>query len=72
MRVMQTEYRIDRYQDTYFVIDSYEQLFEETAPDFTPLYEKLKTLPAIDPSHVLPGDTLVSNVNPVDQRRQAA
>jgi phenylalanine-4-hydroxylase len=41
-RIMRTEYLIDRYQDTYFVIDSFEQLMRETAPDFTPLYRRLK------------------------------
>lgn len=51
MRVMQTEYRIDRFQDTYFVIDNYEQLFRETAQDFTPLYARLRDLPTLDPSN---------------------
>jgi phenylalanine-4-hydroxylase len=41
-RIMRTEYLIDRYQDTYFVIDSFEHLMRETAPDFTPLYGRLK------------------------------
>jgi phenylalanine-4-hydroxylase len=41
-RIMRTEYLIDRYQDTYFVIDSFEQLMRETAPDFTPIYARLK------------------------------
>lgn len=50
MRVMQTEYRIDRFQDTYFVIDSYDQLFRETAQDFAPLYPRLRQLPTLDPS----------------------
>jgi phenylalanine-4-hydroxylase len=40
--IMRTEYLIDRYQDTYFVIDSFEHLMRETAPDFTPLYARLK------------------------------
>ena len=44
-RIMRTEYRIDRYQDTYFVIDSFEQLMRETEPDFTPLYARLRALP---------------------------
>ena len=35
---MRTRYRIDTYQKTYFVIDSYEQLMEATTPDFTPIY----------------------------------
>ena len=41
LRCMRTRYNIDSYQETYFVIDSFEQLFELTAPDFTPLYEQL-------------------------------
>lgn len=67
-RVMQTEYRIDRYQDTYFVIDSFQQLFDETSVDFAPIYEKLKTLEPIDPSVVLPTDTLVSRSASVNQK----
>ena len=42
-RVMCTEYQIDRYQETYFVIDSFEQLMRETAPDFTPIYARLRS-----------------------------
>jgi phenylalanine-4-hydroxylase len=37
-RCMRTRYKIDDYQATYFVINSFDQLFELTAPDFTPLY----------------------------------
>jgi phenylalanine-4-hydroxylase len=49
-RMLRTEYRIDRYQDCYFVIDSFEQLMRETAPDFTPIYDRLRRLPALDPA----------------------
>jgi len=42
-RAMRTEYQIDRFQETYFVIDSFEQLMHETAPDFTPIYARLKS-----------------------------
>ena len=41
-RIMRTEYIIDRYQETYFVIDSFDQLLRETAPDFTPIYARLQ------------------------------
>jgi phenylalanine-4-hydroxylase len=41
-RIMRTEYQIDRYQEKYFVIDSFEQLMRETAPDFTPIYARLR------------------------------
>ena len=42
-RIMRTEYQIDRYQDTYFVIDSFEHLMRETTPDFAPIYARLKS-----------------------------
>ena len=42
-RVMRTRYRIDDLQDGNFVIDSFEQLFEATRPDFTPYYEALRS-----------------------------
>ncbi len=38
-RTMRTRYKIDTYQQTYFVIDSFEQLFAMTEPDFGPVYE---------------------------------
>ncbi len=42
-RIMRTRYRIDSYQKTYFVIDSFEQLMAATGPDFRPVYERLAT-----------------------------
>lgn len=48
-RVMRTEYQIDRYQDAYFVIDSFERLMRETAPDFTPIYARLREQPTLRP-----------------------
>lgn len=46
-RMLRTEYQIDRYQTTYFVIDSFAQLMRDTAPDFAPIYERLRALPAL-------------------------
>jgi phenylalanine-4-hydroxylase len=59
MRIMRTEYRIDDLQDGYFVIDSFDQLFAATGPDFTPYYESLNHLDDIPPGATLPEDTLV-------------
>jgi phenylalanine-4-hydroxylase len=56
MRIMRTEYRIDDVQETYFVIDSYDQLFEATRPDFTPYYRALKRQPDIAPGALIAGD----------------
>ena len=47
LRCMRTRYNIDSYQQTYFVIDNFQQLFDMTAPDFTPLYEQLKGMQEI-------------------------
>ena len=44
-RTMRTRYKIDTYQQTYFVIDSFEQLFDMTAADFAPMYERLRGMP---------------------------
>jgi len=41
-RLMRTKYRIDSYQASYFVIDSFDQLFAATAPDFTPIYRAVR------------------------------
>ena len=57
-RIMQTRYRIDSYQKTYFVIDSYEQLMEATRPDFTPIYARLAGQPSHPAGAVLSGDAV--------------
>ena len=44
LAAMSTPYRIDRYQDTYFVIAGFASLLEETAPDFAPHYAALKAV----------------------------
>jgi phenylalanine-4-hydroxylase len=46
-RVLRTEYDIDDFQKAYFVIDSFAQLFDETAQDFAPIYEELLPLPSV-------------------------
>ena len=55
-RVMRTRYRIDRFQETYFVIDDFAQLFAATRPDFTPIYREIAVLPDLDPDAVLECD----------------
>jgi phenylalanine-4-hydroxylase len=59
-RIMRTRYRIDTYQKTYFVIDSYAQLMHATEPDFTPLYAELATQESIPAGNVLPSDFVYS------------
>jgi phenylalanine-4-hydroxylase len=55
-RVLRTVYEIDDYQKTYFVIDSFAQLFGETGRDFTPIYEQVARLPGCRPDLAVEGD----------------
>jgi len=59
LRVMRTNYRIDDYQQGYFVIPSFEALLRATAEaDFAPVYAALETLDDVAPDAVLPDDRL--------------
>ncbi len=55
-RIMRTDYRYDKLQESYFVIENFEQLFDATRPDFTPVYDALRPLPTIEPYTLLSGD----------------
>lgn len=60
-RVMRTLYRIDDYQQTYFVIDSFDQLLRATLDtDFAPLYARLKNLPDLAITDILPDDAVIT------------
>lgn len=55
-RVMTTDYRIDDYQQTYFVIDGFRELLAATLQDFGPVYERVKAAPTLAIDAVLEGD----------------
>ncbi len=60
-RVMRTDYLIDAYQKTYFVIDSFEQLFHDSySRDFAPIYSAYRDLPHLIPDALLPSDVVVT------------
>jgi phenylalanine-4-hydroxylase len=56
LRVMRTRYKIDTFQQTYFVIDGFDQLFRETEPDFTPLYAQVASQETLVANALLPSD----------------
>jgi phenylalanine-4-hydroxylase len=60
-RVMRTEYRIDDFQESYFVISSFEALFAETYKDFATLYRKLADGPVYKPRDVLAADQVLTH-----------
>ena len=55
-RIMRTRYRIDSFQKTYFVIDSYEQLMDATRADFSPIYARLAHESSLPAGTVLDAD----------------
>jgi phenylalanine-4-hydroxylase len=59
LRIMRTRYKIDTFQETYFVIRDFRELFEATAPDFTPHYEALRGLESHAPGAVLGTDRVL-------------
>jgi len=60
-RLMSTNYIIDDFQKTYFVIDSFEQLLEDCYADFGKLYEDTKDVKPIEPHEILPSDDLLQH-----------
>ncbi len=70
-RVMRTEYRIDDFQETYFVIRDLDELLEFTRIDFAPLYERARTAPALQPGDVLPGDEVFTRGDGSYHRQRA-
>ena len=61
LRVMRTHYRIDDFQQNYFVISSIDELLTVTVKtDFAPLYARLDILPDIFASEVLADDVLIA------------
>ncbi len=62
-RVMRTQYRIDDFQESYFVIDDLAQLLELAQIDFAPLYQRIAGLPDYQPGSVLPSDRVLARGN---------
>ena len=60
-RVMRTEYRIDDFQQNYFVVPSFDELLRVTVEtDFAPLYREILAEPDIPIAAILPGDRVIT------------
>lgn len=59
-RVLQTHFQIDDFQDNYFVIDSFQQLFDETLDDFAPIYKELDGAPEYASGTLLAADSAIT------------
>jgi phenylalanine-4-hydroxylase len=59
-RVMRTNYIIDDFQQTYFVIDSFQSLLDECYRDFGPIYEWIGKASDIAPDQLIDNDRIVN------------
>jgi phenylalanine-4-hydroxylase len=59
-RVMRTHYRIDDFQETYFVINHLDELLSLANIDLAPLYAQVQHQPEYAPGQVLPEDVVLS------------
>ncbi len=59
-RVMRTRYRIDDFQESYFVIGNLDELLQLAHIDFGPHYQRIEAQPEYDPGQVLAGDRVLS------------
>jgi len=59
-RVMRTKYIIDDFQQTYFVIESFEWLLEHCYRDFDSLYAEVKTQSDIEAHETLASDVVLT------------
>ena len=59
-RVMRTRYRIDDFQESYFVLGSLDELLELARIDFLPIYQRVEGRPEFEPGQVLESDRVVT------------
>lgn len=58
-RLMRTKYIIDDFQQTYFVVDSFEDLLETCYQDFGSVYAEVKDLPDLQAHEIAPDDEIL-------------
>ncbi|CAM8629139.1 COG3186 Phenylalanine-4-hydroxylase [Comamonadaceae bacterium] len=71
-RVMRTRYRIDDFQECYFVLDSLSDLLDLARIDFDPVYERLNSGPTFAPGDVLASDKVFQRGDGAYVRTQVA
>ncbi len=59
-RVMRTKYIIDDFQQTYFVIESFEELLEDCYQDFGPAYDRLRRARDIEAHELAEDDRIIT------------
>jgi len=59
-RVMRTRYRIDDFQESYFVIGDLDELLELAQIDFGPIYARIEGASEYEPGQILQQDVLLT------------
>lgn len=59
-RVMQSLYKIDDFQQNYFTVESFQELFSATQQDFAPIYQELSGAVAHQPGTILASDVVLN------------
>jgi phenylalanine-4-hydroxylase len=60
---MRTLYRIDDFQESYFVLNALQDLLELANIEFAPYYARLNSGPSYQPGDVLASDTVLHRGN---------
>ena len=60
-RVMRTNYRIDDFQESYFVLENLNDLLKLARIDFAPLYERVAGASDFEPGDILPTDVVLTH-----------
>lgn len=60
-RVMRTKYIIDDFQQSYFVVDSFERLLHDCYQDFGAIYDRLRPAEDLEAHALLAQDRIITN-----------
>ena len=59
-RAMRTRYRIDDFQETYFVLGGLDELLELARIDFAPVYQRTHGMPELAPGEIVSSDNVLA------------
>lgn len=59
-RVLRTRYRIDDFQESYFVVDSLDALLDLARIDFAPHYDRVRGKAEFEPGDIAPEDIVIA------------
>lgn len=59
-RVLRTRYRIDDFQESYFVIGSLDELLDLARIDFAPFYDRMRGRAEYEPGDIAPDDRVIA------------